>query len=111
MPQFPNISTPSYGLDERVHKAQERTEFEGGYVQSRPKHTRHRHRWPLRWELLPEAEYQTLKTFFAANQGGQFDWVHPWTGVTYACRFSADEISGAMTFPGHRTVDCPIEEV
>lgn len=110
LPKFPSISAPSYGLEETVHKAQVRNEFGAGYVQTRPKFTRARHRWPLHWDALPEIEYQQLKAFFIANQGGAFEWTHPLSGVVYVCVFSADEMTGGMDFPGHRVVDCPIEE-
>jgi hypothetical protein len=107
------LSSPDWGLEEEYSKPQLKTDFEANYGQSRPKVTRGTDRWGnLGWKLLPEDEYQTLKAFFNANQGSVFVWVHPITGVSYNCRFSADSIKSSFAFPGWRKdVQCPIEEV
>jgi hypothetical protein len=111
MADWPSIDNPDYGLDEEYYKPQVRQEFEANYVQSRPRSTRGRSRWALHWDLLSEADYQTLLAFFAANQGGVFTWIHPISSASYTCRFSGDVLKSRIVMPDCRAVDCPIEEV
>ena len=77
MPDFPDIMKPDYDLSEEIILPQVRTEFEAGYVHSRPRVTRARRRWSLTWKALPELDYQLLATFFTDNQGSTFAWTHP----------------------------------
>lgn len=111
MADFPSIATPDYGTTEATYLPQIRTEFEGGYVQSRKRTTRARGQWTLGWNALSEADYQTLKAFFIANQGGSFNWTHPTTSVVHVCQFSGDTLPGDPVLPGFRSVELPIEEV
>jgi len=112
MSDWPDISTPDWGIEEEEYLRQIRTSFEGNYVQSRPASTRSRGKWPLFWKVMPESEYQTLRTFFLANQGGMFSWTHPVSGTSYTCRFSDDSIKSKWAFHGwRRDVRCNIEEV
>ena len=111
MTNWPSIIVPSFPLEVEVYKPQVRTEFEGGYVQSRPRTTRAVRRWTLTWSSLPEADYQALAAFFVANQGGSFEWTDPVTGTGYTCRFSDDELVFSAIKPGRRQGECRIEEV
>jgi hypothetical protein len=111
MADFPSIATAQVGTTEAVYLPQVRTEFEGGYVQSRKSTTRARKRWNLYWNALSEADYQTLEAFFIANQGGSFNWTHPITSTVHVCRFSGDTLPGDPIIPGYRRVELPIEEV
>lgn len=114
MATFPTLSTPSFGTEVEVYKPQVRNEFEGGYVQSRARASREVRRWTLKWRALPEADYQTLATFFAANQGNFFDWTEPVTSVAYTCRFSGDSLRSSHVDKGstnYRSVEVGIEEV
>ena len=111
MADFPSIPSADFGTEEEVYKPQIRTEFEAGYVQSRPRTTREIRRFPLSWSVLSEADYQTLETFFKANQGNSFNWTHPVTAAAYVCRFSTDSLKSVWIGPGYRAVQCPIEVV
>ena len=111
MATWPNVPAPDFGTVEEVYKPQVRTEFEGGYVQSRPRTSRAIRRWPLAWSYMAEGDYQTLHTFFLTNQGGSFDWTHPLSAAVYVCRFSGDYLKSSWAGPGYRQVECPIEEV
>lgn len=111
MATWPTIQTPNVGTKEETVLAQVRTEFEGGYVQSRPLYTRGRDRLTLVWNALPEADYQTLRTFFIANQGDSFTWTHPLTATSMTMRFTGDSLSGRIDVPGYRVVELEIEEV
>lgn len=107
------LPKPEYGLEEEYYKQQLRSEFEAGYVLSRPRYSRGRLRWKnLGWLLLSDANYATLLAFFVANQGGSFTWTHPGSSVTYTCRFSTDSITSQFHCTGWRkNVRCPIEQV
>lgn len=106
------LPKPSYGFGEEFYKPQIKTEFEANYGQSRPSVTRSRRRWTLVWKMLSEANYQILRAFFDANQGGAFTWTHPASGASYSCRFSSDSIKSQLIYVGWRSdVQCPIEEV
>ena len=115
VPRTIESSTSSTSLpsnSSRIGLSLRRTEFEGNYVQSRPRVTRGRSKWPLAWHIMEESDYQDLLAFFAANQGGSFDWTHPASAVEYACRFSEDQLTSKIASTGKRKdVKCPIEEV
>jgi hypothetical protein len=111
MADFPSIATPQFGTTDATYLPQVRTEMEGGYVQSRKLFTRARGQWTLFWNALSEADYQTLRTFFLANQGGNFNWTHPITSAVHVCRFSGDTLAGEPITAGYRRVELPIEEV
>jgi len=111
MANWPAISPPAYGLEEEVYRPHVRSEFEVGYVQSRPRSLRSVRRWRLSWDLLSESDYQLLKTFFETYQGGSFTWTHPVSAVQYTCRFSGDSLPSRIVAAGWRSCECPIEEV
>jgi hypothetical protein len=102
---------PQYGTDGEFYKPQIRTEFEGNYVQSRARSTRGIMRWNLKWESMPEADFQTLRTFFNTNQGGSFNWTEPVTSTARIVRFSEDSLRWSHSNKGVRSVSCGIEEV
>lgn len=111
MTAFPSIMAPSFPLDEATFKPQIRTEFEAGYVQSRPRCTRARSRFELTWKAMPEADLATLRTFFETYQGDNFDWTHPTSATTYDVRFSGDTLDAKLVFNGHYEVSLTLEEV
>ena len=110
MADFPSIATPQYGTTDETYLPQIRTDFEGGYVQSRKLSTRARRRMSLYWAALSEADYQALLTFFMANQGGSFNYTPP-LGSAGVWRFSGDSLAGEPVTLGYRKVELPIEEV
>ncbi len=110
MADWPAISAPDWGTDGECFKPQIRTPFEGNYVQSRPAVTRAVGKWTLRWPLLPEAEYQTLETFFKAQQGNTFNWTEPVTGTVRVIRFTENSLKWKHAKKGYREVAVGIEE-
>lgn len=102
---------PDYPLGEKTILPQVRTEFEAGYVMSRPRCTRSRGKWTCTWKLMLEAEYQNLLLHFQANQGDSWTWTHPVTAATYTVRYSGDDLSGSVPQPGYRSVSVELEEV
>lgn len=111
MATWPSIMIPQYGTDGEWYRPQIRNEFEANYVQSRPRSTRGVMRWTLKWTAMPEADFQTLLTFFNTNQGLSFTWTEPRTGTARTCRFSEDSLKWSHSELGHRSVTCAIEEV
>jgi hypothetical protein len=110
MATFPEtLPDPSVGSRGSVNKAQVRTPFEGGYVQSRPKYTRSRKKYELVWHLMTDDDFDTLEQFFLENQGGSFTF--PFLGEG-DFRFSNDEIEYEWEESGmHRTVNVFVEEI
>lgn len=106
------LPPPDEGLEEEYYKPQTKTEFEANYIQVYPRASRGRGRWPLGWGYMDETDYQTLETFFDANQGCMFTWIHPIKATTHTCVFSSDSIKSKWRSAGGRaSVQCPIEEV
>jgi hypothetical protein len=105
---FPDIPNPSYQSGGKNVKAQVRTEFEAGYVQSRARHSRARKTFSLTWNYLREADFALLEAFFEANQGGMFTYSFLGTG-NY--RFSDDELNWTWNNYQTRQVKLNVEEV
>jgi hypothetical protein len=111
---WPSIVSPTYGTSVEHYKPQVRTEFEAGYVQTRVRATLAKKRWTARWNYMPEADYQTLETFFDTNQGGSFNWTEPVTGASYVCRFASNSLNSTWVTRGatyYRSVEVILEEV
>ncbi len=110
MAAWPSIQDPSYPFNESIQKRQVRSQFESGHVLSRSAATVSKRKFELSWKAMPEADYQTLKTFFEANIGLTFTWTHPATAEVITARFSEDKIDTTIPFPDHRIVKAVIEE-
>ena len=106
------ITTPPYqNYSADTHKAQTRTGFGGGYVQSRPMHTRHRDAYTLRWRGLDATTLQTFIDFFTANQGNMFLMTRPLQHTTMLARFARDSVSWPPLTPSHSMFEAQFEEV
>jgi hypothetical protein len=111
MNNFPTIPNPDYPLDEETDFPAVRTQFENGATQSRPKFTRGRDAFTLRWTALAAAHLATLKAFFLANQGAAFSWTHPQTAASHTVRFRDDTFKRKLVLRDHYTVELTLEEV
>lgn len=111
MATWPSISNPDFGMTEETYLPVVRTEKEANYVQIRKRTTRSRGRWNLSWKAMLEADYQSLLTFFEANQGTSFTWTHPKSAVSYTCVFSEDSLTSRIISPTRRSVNVVIEEL
>lgn len=93
-PVFPTLSK---GQDSQFYEMTPedpalKTQMEGGYVVSRPKHTRKpRRTFKTGFSSITQADYTTLMTFWETVRGGSliFDWTDPATGTVYQVRFAA----------------------
>lgn len=108
MATWPNIAGPST-LTERSRKKQHKSDFEAGYVQSRPQWTRTRRDFDLGWNALYKDDKITLEAFFDENQGNTFDWTHP-DGTTYTVRFADDSIEFEHKAGPYWTASVVLEE-
>ena len=91
MENFPTLSqNPSYPLGESREDATIRSSFEAGYEHTRPRFTRSRKSWNVKYEMLPYADVSTLDTFITTVREGadSFVWTHPSSLVTYTVTFS-----------------------
>jgi len=96
MSNFPNITKP-FSISESTVKAQIKTKFESGYVQSRVKYTKSRKKFSLVWKYMVYTELfggSGLLDHFDANQGGAFTWTHPDSNVnaSFTVRYADDDI-------------------
>lgn len=91
MASWPDIQNPEE-MKERPTKGQVRSDFENGYVQSRPRWTRTRRVFQLQWRSMSSSDKETLAAFFEDNLGGTFTWTHPSDGTSYTVRFADDQL-------------------
>jgi len=108
---FPSIAAPTYTTGGEVYRPQIRTEFEGNYVQSRPRSTRATRRWTLVWNAMTEADYGTLDAFFITNIGTTFSWTEPVTSNSYTVRFSGDSLKWQHVNKRVRSVSVDLETI
>jgi phage-related protein len=110
---FPTITNPSYPLGEEPENNALVSNFEDGSVLTRTKFTRNRYTYSLKWNDLPNDEYQTLKDFIinsAKYTVNSFMWTHPLTGVVKEVRIS--EVSKAeLNGLNYWTVELKLQEV
>ncbi len=107
---FPSVDNPS-GITEITHKAQLKSSFENGAVQSRTRATSAKKRWQLIWELITSSDYQSLQTHLETEMGNTFAWTHPVNGGDpYTVRYSDDELSADFVSPGWWRLILNLEE-
>jgi len=100
---WPSIKAPD-SLADDVKNPVVRTEYETGAVQTRVRFSTARSVFTLSWRSMTEADYQTLLTFFLANQALEITWTHPISAVSYTVRFQGDELKSEHLCNGFRKV-------
>lgn len=113
MLEFPTLSiNPSYPLKEEIEDSVIRSDFEGGYEQTRPRFTRQRKTFTVVYKLLPDADKQTLENFYQQLRGGAdaFTWTHPVYGTTHTVRFTKP-IKFEYVFYNHWNAEIELREV
>lgn len=80
MLEFPNIMRPSYSMGVASENISLISQFEDGSQQSRVKYTKSRKKYKIKWNSLPNADYETLNDFIV-NQckfsALPFMWTNP----------------------------------
>lgn len=94
MPAFPALNDPPcYPLDPNgeLEDSVLRSPFQAGYQQTRPKFTRARRQFGVRYKLK-DADVATLRDFeltTLVNGAASFTWTHPLTAVSYTVQLAA----------------------
>lgn len=101
---WPAIAKPDFPLGDDRQYPVVRTEFETGAVQTRLRFSKQRIVCTLNWNAMSETDYQTLETFFDANQGLTITWTHPVTSASYTVRFRGDSLQSQCIENGRRKV-------
>lgn len=95
-----NFPTLSIGQDSRYFKERSAEnpvvskKMEGGYITTRPRHTRRpRRAFTTGFSFLTNADKALLQAFWNDMHGGAnaFYWTHPATQEAIYCRFADDE--------------------
>lgn len=115
MAVFPTLSkAPAFPLDPdgELEDAILRSPMEAGYEQSRPKFTRARRTYGLRYRLMASdlAALRDFETVTLRNGADSFTWTHPIAGTTHAVRLTAP-IKYAYSNRGLTDVSFAIREV
>lgn len=113
MNAWPSIAEPKFPIQEKTLLPVIKSETDSPYMQTRKKWTAAKKYWTLEWDdkvSLLETDYQTLETFFLANQGSAFTWTHPATSVTYIVFFNQDELDSTIIFPGFRSLTIELRQ-
>jgi len=90
-PAFPTLSHPAeYPLKETRVDQSLKSDMEKGYVITRPRFTRVRKRFHVTYNVLTQADKNTLDTFVDTVKGDAdiFTWTHPQSGTVYNVRFA-----------------------
>jgi phage-related protein len=118
MSSFPSLTyAPSYPIKEEREDSAIKSKTEGGYEISRQRFTRVRRKWYLGYQMLPETDIATLRTFVDVTvKGGAdyFTWTNPMDSNTYTVRFEKPPTFSAKAKSGGITqyqVDFVLQEV
>lgn len=90
MANYPTLSTaPSYPIVEQRSDPTIKSEFDSGYMQTRPRYTRKKMVFNVNYDDIPNSDKGTLETFVDTVRGGAdyFNWTHPLTSTVYSVRF------------------------
>ena len=115
MPTFPTLTrAPIYPLDPdgELEDAVLRSSTEAGYQQTRPKFTRARRKFGVRYKMS-DADVVTLRDFERVtliNGSAAFTWTHPLTAASYTVHLAAP-IRYAKSSLGLSDVSFSLEEV
>jgi phage-related protein len=87
---FPTLPTPQFPISAQNEDPTITTPFENGMEQTRPRFTKLRKSWTLKWNSMLNADRDTLAAFWILAFGGstEFTWTNPYDSQTYTVRFS-----------------------
>lgn len=112
MATFPILSkNPVYPLEESYLDNTLRSNFEAGYELTRPRYTRLRRIFNVRYTFLPEADKTALESFYqTVGCYDSFTWTHPGTGESITVRFVAPPKFSEVQY-GRWNVEFQLREV
>ena len=109
---FPTEPIPrASGSDETIIIPLVKSESEGAYTKVRRKITKVKNEFKLNYRKITKAEYTILKNYFIANQGLEFQFVHPDTLEEYTCIFKQDKLVKTHTDGVLVSTEIMLEEV
>lgn len=116
---FPAIQQPSYPLSNKLEDPSLTSKTENGMVVSRPKFTRVRETFVLKWQALPAADYYKLRDFWKTTLGPslEFEWTYPviagdpYSGKKFTMRFAGGDMNFSMDLPGYYSGELTVQEV
>jgi phage-related protein len=90
----------NYPISEQRANSVIRSEFDGGYVQTRARFTRIRKIWKITYTQLSAANKLLIDNFVTTVNCGadSFDWTNPQDSVTYSVRFLSPPISTYVSY-------------
>lgn len=113
MPTFPTLTiSPTYPLDEQREDATIRSSFEAGYEHTRPKFTKVRYTWTIKYNMLPSTDKTTLENFVTTVREGadSFSWINPVDNQSHTVRFSQiPKYSCILKNPDESYFDCDFQ--
>lgn len=89
-----------------------RKEMEGGYIVTRPRHTRApRKTWQVAYQQLDNADKLLLDNHFDTQRGGSliFTWVNPQSLVSFSVRYKSPITWRYVGAGDHQVWDCSFE--
>jgi phage-related protein len=91
---------PDYPITEQFENSVIRSNFDGGYVQTRARFSRIRKQWSISYNNLTLANKLLITNFVATVNGGadSFTWVNPADSQSYSVRFQNPPISTLSSF-------------
>lgn len=92
MADFPTLTVAcNYPIGEQRENSVLKSEFEGGYVQTRARYTRVRRRFTIAYSQLSNADKTLIDNFIDTVNGGAdyFNWTHPQSSTVYVVRFQS----------------------
>ncbi len=104
--------SPDLPLEENYEENTLRSPMESGVVVTRPRFTRTRKRFTVRYSYLTETEVLSLQNF-EKQMGGSypFSWTHPRTNTVYQVRFATTLQYRIITNPDMWSVSFSLQEV
>nr|WP_092069587.1 hypothetical protein [Dendrosporobacter quercicolus]NSL47524.1 hypothetical protein [Dendrosporobacter quercicolus DSM 1736]SDL92859.1 hypothetical protein SAMN04488502_1011204 [Dendrosporobacter quercicolus] len=120
LPEFPEIQQPCYPFSSEWEDPALTSKMENGYIVSRPKFTRVRETFRLKWQALPARDYHALRTFWKdVVLGGsrEFYWTYPevpddaYSKKVFTVRFISGEIRFDLVGPGQYSGEFKLQEV
>lgn len=90
MPTYPTLTiNPSEPMGVKPEDSTIKSDFEAGYMQTRSRFTRKRKTFNIVYDLISDADKNTLEAFVETVKEGSlsFDWTEPLTSTVYVVRF------------------------
>lgn len=87
---FPTLTAiQAVPMTEELEDATIRPPFEAGYEHTRPRFTRSRKTWSVKYEYMTNTDKTTLDAFVTTVRQGadSFSWTNPQDSTTYTVRF------------------------